>query len=58
MGHQRLGFDHPQPVSGNYDTIIAGMSITDERDEVIDFTQNYTPPASVAYVAACPRMST
>ena len=28
----------PNLVSGNYDTIIAGMSITDERDEVIDFT--------------------
>ena len=26
------------------------MSITDERDEVIDFSQNYFPPASSAYV--------
>ena len=34
----------PNLVSGNYDTIIAGMSITDERDEVIDFTQDYYPP--------------
>lgn len=41
----------PNLVSGNYDTIIAGMSITDERDEVIDFTQNYMPPAASAYVA-------
>jgi len=41
----------PNLVSGNYDTIIAGMSITDERDEVIDFTQNYYPPAASAYVA-------
>ncbi|WP_270729514.1 transporter substrate-binding domain-containing protein [Shimia sp. Alg240-R146] len=41
----------PNLVSGNYDTIIAGMSITDERDEVIDFTQNYIPPADSAYVA-------
>ncbi len=40
----------PNLVSGNYDTIAAGMSITDERDEVIDFTQNYIPPASSAYV--------
>ena len=42
----------PNLVSGNYDTIIAGMSITAERDEVIDFTQNYQPPAASAYVAA------
>ncbi|WP_227267412.1 transporter substrate-binding domain-containing protein [Roseobacter weihaiensis] len=40
----------PNLVSGNYDTIIAGMSITDERDEVIDFTQNYTLPDPSAYV--------
>lgn len=42
----------PNLVSGNYDTIMAGMSITDERDEVIDFTQNYFPPTASAYVAA------
>ncbi len=42
----------PNLTSGNYDTIIAGMSITPERDELIDFTQNYTPPAASAYVAA------
>ena len=42
----------PNLVSGNYDTIIAGMSITDERDEVIDFTQDYYPPTESAYVAA------
>ena len=41
----------PNLVSGNYDAIIAGMSITDERDEVIDFTQNYTPPSASAYMA-------
>lgn len=41
----------PNLQSGNYDTIIAGMSITDERDKVIDFTQNYIPPASSAYLA-------
>lgn len=41
----------PNLVSGNYDTIIAGMSITAERDEVIDFTQNYTQPDPSAYVA-------
>lgn len=41
----------PNLVAGNYDTIIAGMSITDERDEVIDFTQEYFPPDPSAYVA-------
>ena len=41
----------PNLQSGNYDVIIAGMSITDERDKVIDFTQNYIPPAASAYVA-------
>ena len=42
----------PNLVSGNYDTIIAGMSITAERDEVIDFTQNYVPPSPSLFVAA------
>ncbi|MDR9427241.1 MAG: transporter substrate-binding domain-containing protein [Salibaculum sp.] len=41
----------PNLVSGNYDTIIAGMSITEEREEVIDFTQNYTPPDPSSYLA-------
>jgi polar amino acid transport system substrate-binding protein len=41
----------PNLQSGNYDAIMAGMSITDEREEVIDFTQNYIPPASSSYVA-------
>ncbi|WP_371226680.1 transporter substrate-binding domain-containing protein [Roseovarius sp. 2305UL8-3] len=40
----------PNLVSGNYDVIIAGMSITDERDEVIDFSDNYTPPDPSAFV--------
>jgi len=40
----------PNLVSGNYDVIIAGMSITDERDEVIDFTEAYFPPSSSLYV--------
>ncbi len=44
----------PNLVSGNYDTIIAGMSITPERDEVIDFTQEYLPPEPSAYVALSP----
>ncbi|WP_371588185.1 transporter substrate-binding domain-containing protein [Pseudoruegeria sp. SK021] len=41
----------PNLVSGNYDAIIAGMSITDERKEVIAFTQDYYPPAASAYAA-------
>jgi polar amino acid transport system substrate-binding protein len=41
----------PNLQSGNYDVIIAGMSITDERKEVIDFSQNYFPPTASVYVA-------
>ena len=41
----------PNLVSGNYDAIIAGMSVTDERDEVIDFTQAYTPSDPTLYMA-------
>ncbi len=41
----------PNLTSGNYDTIIAGMSITPEREEIVDFTQNYIPPASSLFVA-------
>lgn len=41
----------PNLQSGNYDVIVAGMSITDEREAVIDFTQAYIPPASSAYLA-------
>jgi polar amino acid transport system substrate-binding protein len=40
----------PNLQSGNYDVIIAGMSITDEREEVIDFSAGYLPPASSAYL--------
>lgn len=41
----------PNLASGNYDTIMAGMSITPEREEVLDFTQNYLPPSAASYVA-------
>ena len=41
----------PNLVSGNYDVIMAGMSITDEREEVIDFTQDYFPPDPSKWVA-------
>lgn len=40
----------PNLVSGNYDTIIAGMNINEERSKVISFTQGYTPPAPSAYM--------
>jgi len=42
----------PNLQSGNYDVIIAGMSITDERKQVIDFSDNYYPPVPSVYVAA------
>lgn len=40
----------PNLVSGNYDTIIAGMSVTPERDEVIDFTHEYVPASPSSYM--------
>lgn len=42
----------PNLQSGNYDAIIAGMSITPERSEVITFTQPYMPPAPSAYAGS------
>jgi polar amino acid transport system substrate-binding protein len=44
----------PNLTSGNYDTIMAGMSITPEREEVVDFTQNYFPPAASAFASTNP----
>jgi polar amino acid transport system substrate-binding protein len=41
----------PNLVSGNYDVIIAGMSITAEREEVIDFAENYSQPDPSSYLA-------
>lgn len=41
----------PNLKSSNYDAIMAGMSITDERKKEIDFSQNYFPPAPSAYAA-------
>ncbi len=40
----------PNLVSGNYDTIIAGMSVTDERKEVIAFSEQYTLPDPSAFL--------
>tara|TARA_R110002020_G_scaffold178906_4_gene371975 strand:+ start:1336 stop:2088 length:753 start_codon:yes stop_codon:yes gene_type:complete len=42
----------PNLLAGNYDVIMAGMSITDERKQSIDFTQNYFPPDPSLYIAA------
>ncbi|MBK4215667.1 transporter substrate-binding domain-containing protein [Paracoccus caeni] len=41
----------PNLVSSNYDTIMAGMNINEERKQAIDFTQPYTPAMPSAYVA-------
>ena len=41
----------PNLVSGNYDAVLAGMAINEERQRVIQFSQNYIPPASSAYAA-------
>jgi polar amino acid transport system substrate-binding protein len=42
----------PNLLAGNYDLIMAGMSITEERLQTIDFTQNYFPPDPSKFVAA------
>ena len=41
----------PGLTSGNYDAIAAGMSVTDERRQAIDFSETYTPPTVSAYAA-------
>ncbi|MFN3278015.1 MAG: transporter substrate-binding domain-containing protein [Paracoccus hibiscisoli] len=41
----------PNLVSSNYDTIMAGMNINEERQAVIAFTQPYTPATPSAYAA-------
>jgi len=41
----------PNLVAGNYDAIIAGMSVTEERDKLIDFTDPYIKPGPSHYVA-------
>lgn len=41
----------PNLLAGNYDAIIAGMSATEERDDVVDFTQAYFPNTPSAYIA-------
>ncbi len=41
----------PNLVAGNYDVIMAGMSITEARSQVISFSENYLPPDASAYMA-------
>ena len=41
----------PNLQAGNYDVIMAGMSITDERMEQIDFSEPYFPPDPSRYIA-------
>ena len=40
----------PNLLADNYDTIMAGMSITAEREKQIDFTEAYFPPTTSVYV--------
>ena len=42
----------PNLIAGNYDVILAGMSITDERKKTIAFTQDYFPTDPSTFVAA------
>ncbi len=41
----------PDLVAGQFDAIMAGMSITDKRDMTIDFTEPYYPPTPSVYLA-------
>ena len=43
----------PNLVSGNYDTIFAGMSVTAERDEVIDFLSTLSVYSLAAALKNC-----
>lgn len=40
----------PNLNAGNFDVIMAGMSITDERKQSIDFTADYSPPDPSAWM--------
>lgn len=42
----------PNMIAGNYDAIMAGMSVTDERKETIAFSDEYYPADPSRYAAA------
>ena len=42
----------PNLVAGNYDVIMAGMSVTDERKQTVDFAEEYKPADPSRFVAA------
>ncbi|MEN8199278.1 MAG: transporter substrate-binding domain-containing protein [Thermodesulfobacteriota bacterium] len=42
----------PNLIAGNYDAIMAGMSVTDERKKTINFSDEYYPVAPSMYAAA------
>lgn len=41
----------PNLTSGNYDVIMAAMTITEEREQVVAFADAYYPPTASAYAA-------
>ena len=41
----------PDLLAGEFDAILAGMSITAKREELIEFTEAYYPPTPSVYVA-------
>ena len=45
----------PDLIDGEFDAILAGMSITDKREARIDFTAAYYPPSGSVYVARAER---
>jgi len=42
----------PNLIGGNYDIIMAGMSVTDERKQTIDFSAEYYPPDPSKYAGS------
>ena len=40
----------PNLIAGNYDAIMAGMTITDERKQTIDFSEPYSPPDPSTFI--------